>query len=101
MARKLVINIDEFEKCERKLRDYASELTTIQNNLQKAMDDLNDEKGWKSDGSNEFISKYNTTWGEGIKDRHDVIIRMADHLSAAITEYKAVIEKVDTLKLEI
>lgn len=101
MARKLVIDIDEFEKCENKLRDYAEELTTIQENLQKAMDDLNSEKGWKSDGSGEFVNKYNTTWGEGIRDRHDVIIRMADHIKVAVEEYKAVVEKADSLKLEV
>lgn len=101
MARKLVFDIDEFEKCESKLRNYAEELTTIQKNLQKAMDNLNSEKGWKSDGSDEFVNKYNTTWGEGIKDRQDVIIRMADHLKVAIEEYKTVVEKTDSLKLEI
>lgn len=101
MARKLVIDIDELTKCEKQLREYAEELTSIQETLQKAMDDLTSEKGWKSDGSNEFVNKYNTTWGEGIKDRHDVIIRMADHLKVAIDEYNPVVEKVDNLKLEV
>lgn len=101
MARKLVIDIEALVACEGKLRDYADELECIQNDLQKAMDTLISESGWKSSGSEAFKSKYETSWVEGIKDRHDVMIRMADHLMNAQKEYQPIVEKIEKLRINV
>ena len=101
MAKKLVIDIEKFEDCERKLREYAEELTNTQKTLQTAMETLVNDDGWKSTGSSEFEKKYNESWVAGINDRHDVIIRLADHIQEAIKEYKPIVDEVEALKNKI
>lgn len=99
MAKKLVINIEKIESCEKKLRDEAASLTKIQENLQKAIADLTNKNGWDSEGSKLFVQKYDDSWTAGINDRKAIITRMADHLSRAKTEYSAVVTYAESIKL--
>lgn len=100
MAKKLKINLDEFQRAKTKLEDSLSELTSIQEELKKTIEDLVQEKGWKSDGSAEFVNQYNSSWVEGIDDRKAVMERMCEHLENAIQEYEPIVTEAEQLKLQ-
>lgn len=99
MAKKLKINLDEIRSAKSKLEDSLRELTSIQEDLKQTIEDLVQEKGWKSDGGNAFVDQYNSSWVEGINDRKAVMERMCDHLENAIHEYEPIITEAEQLKL--
>lgn len=100
MAKELKIDLEVFSSCKTELDNAISELTLIQENVAKAMEDLLASDGWVSNGSREFKSKYTTSWEQGINDRKAVMERMSEHIQNAINLYQPVVEEAENLKLE-
>lgn len=89
MARKLVIDMDAFDKCYTKLTTATSEMESIQKNLQLSMDEML-KNGWVGAGSKAFNAQFEKSWVEGIQDRVDVMKRMCEHIQNAKKYYEPV-----------
>ena len=99
MAKKLVIDIEAFNKCYTDLTNATNDMESIQTNLQKAMEELLDN-GWVGAGSKAFNTKFESDWVEGIQDRIDVMKRMCEHLENAKKYYEPICEAANKITLD-
>ena len=99
--RYLRFDLEAMETAIADLRIAIGDLEAIQNDLQKAMENLIDAKGWESNAGTAFQNNYNITWVEGINDRKAIMERMLEHLEFALDQYTAVKEEAEALTLNI
>ena len=98
MARKLVIDMDAFETCATKLESATKEMTSIQTNLAKAMEELLNN-GWVGAGSTAFNTQFDASWVEGIADRVAVMERMCEQVNYAKSQYQPIVDAADKITI--
>lgn len=93
----LYIDRDALSTAKSNYSTYATRMTTLKINLEKAVTDL--RAGWKTDAGDAFFQKYDNEWVKNLTDYINVINHMSNNMKTATDKYQEVFDEADKLKL--
>lgn len=93
----LYLDRDALDTAKTNYSTYSEDMKNLKKELEDAINDI--RSGWKSDAGDAFFKKFDDEWEKNFTDYINVIEHMSSNMEIAKTNYQAVFDEADQLKL--